>query len=87
MGRLERRYSLYNVLLQKTLASGLGGMVSALSHRKGGTGHTTTAATNQGAHPSTKRAGRLSSKEGETKALEVTAVAPTSSHFWFTQYA
>lgn len=25
---------------------------SPLSHRKGGTGHTTTAATNQGAHPS-----------------------------------
>lgn len=49
---MERRDSLYNVLLLKTLDSGLGGMGSPLSHRKGGTGHTTTAATNQGAHPS-----------------------------------
>lgn len=49
---MERRDSLYDVLLPKTLASGLGGMVSPLSHRKCGTEHTSTAARNQGAHPS-----------------------------------
>lgn len=33
---MERRDSLYNVLLPKTPASGLGGMASPLSHRKRG---------------------------------------------------
>lgn len=37
--------------------------------------------------PVGKRAGRLSSKEGKTKTLEMTAVAPTASHFSLTQYA